>query len=156
MDHYLNVARLAEFFVGASHTSLSHRYRAGLLPDPDIYAGAAPGWGPERGALYGAFYRPSPRSRLRLPDPLPPWWEVASPVYYLSGREVAGVLGIGAGSVATYRWRDAGFVRPAVVIGADTFGWDHEEILLWGIRNEYLDEQGNVLPLRPHTRRSWR
>lgn len=159
MDNYLNTAAISRQAGCSSSSSLSPYLRAGSMPDPDVYVGTSAGWSPARAALYVEYFLaprlPGQPTRMAPPVPEPPWWAVPEPVYYLSGGEVAGVLGITAGSVATYRWRGAGFVAPCVRIGESTYGWDHEEVLEWGTRQGYIDADGHLLPREPHRRRSW-
>lgn len=151
---YLNARQIADL-IGITPSAVGARARAGELPDPDVYIGATPGWGRHLARRYADQVWLDGKHVPALPDPLPHWWRRPDPVFYLCGAEVAGVLGLAAGSVASYRGRNGLFVPHRAVIGRRTHGWDHGEVMEWGIAHAYLTPEGELIPRQEHRRRKW-
>lgn len=145
--------------IGLAPQAAHHRLGSGLLPIPDVYVGrvvlagkAIPGWTQDRVDAYREFVKPflmPPLNRLRFPADLelPDWWEV-EPEWFCNQREAAKVLGLQPVSVSVRLARGTFPVPPRVSVGDKSHGtangWDHGDLIEYGMQDVYLDGDGKV------------
>lgn len=150
---YLNISGFAKE-LGLTPDSMSARYVSGKLPDPDVIVGkvirdclAYPGWSQERMVLYkdyvSQFTSRKPRINIAQAQLLP-WWNIEVPRFYLTVAEAAQVLHLKRISLTLRLQRGTFPVRPAVLLGLDTFGWDGLEVHDYGVQAEQIWPDGTL------------